>query len=436
MNEKIKTDVLIAGGGMAGVFGALAAARQGMRVMLVDPANVLGGQGTAGGVAGFCGDTLHVNDAFAELVDELTQMNAIAPYSPRADRRDYDLELCSFVLQQMVRNAGIQVLLHSRVMDVTVQDGRITHATVLCGSDRLSVDVEMVIDATGSCVLARQAGLAVEHLGANEQLPMSLYFTMWDTGKPITPHLPNGSPTWEGDDDLPMTTLHCFDSGKVEIKMKVIGFDAASGISMSNAELHARQQMMGLIYYLQTKGYHGKVLDQHILASVSRQIGVREECRIIGEHILTEEQVKNATQFEDAIAVGTYHLDYHWPDKVQRAGTGITTMVKPYQIPLRSLIPRGAKNMLVPGRGASGDQMAMSSFRVMATCAQMGFAAGMAASAAIKESSDISNVCIKTLQQQLISHGQQLDLSAYGDYLNHLIEGQSAVHDGQSSNGH
>ena len=87
MNEKIKTDVLIAGGGMAGVFGALAAARQGMRVMLVEPANVLGGQGTAGGVAGFCGDTLHVNDAFAELVDELTQMNAIAPYSPRADRR-------------------------------------------------------------------------------------------------------------------------------------------------------------------------------------------------------------------------------------------------------------------------------------------------------------------------------------------------------------
>ena len=113
----------------------------------------------------------------------------------------------------------------------------------------------MVVDATGDCALAHAAGFATIHEGANKQLPMSLYFVLWDTGRPVTPFLPPGCPTWDDDESLPMTTLHVFPSGKVEVKMKVVGFDAADGQSLSRAELHARRQMMGLIYYLQTKGY-------------------------------------------------------------------------------------------------------------------------------------------------------------------------------------
>lgn len=421
MNKDEPIDVIVAGGGMAGLFAAIAAGRAGSSVALIEPSNVLGGQGTSGGVAGFCGDTARVNDVFAELVRRLEEMGAISAYDPLADRREYELEYCGFVLQEMVCEAGVDVYLRSRVLDVDAHRGRVSKVRVATSGGGLVFEPRVVIDATGSCALVRQADLPVVHLGANKQLPMSLYFTMWDTGKPIRPVLPKGCPQWADDESLPMTTLHVFPTGKVEVKMKVVGFDAADGRSNSKAEMFARHQMMGLIYYLQTKGYQGTKLDRHVLASVSRQIGVREECRIQGECQLTEEEVKSEIVFEDAVAVGTYHLDYHWADRAERAGTGITTMVSPYHISLRCMIPKGGKNILVPGRSASGDQMAMSSFRVMAPVSQMGYAAGLAADLASREGCDVNTVPILKLQAKLEECGQSLDLSCYGEYLRHLI---------------
>jgi predicted neuraminidase len=412
---------------MAGVFAALAAAGDGASVVLIEPSNVLGGQGTAGGVAGFCGDTQRVNDPFRRLVEQLSAHDKIAPYNPRSDRRAYDLEICGFFLQEMVAKADVDILLHARVLDAVADAGRVSDVLVSCGSEVIEFHPTVAIDATGDCVIAHRAGFPTVHEGANVQLPMSLYFTLWDTGKPVTSFLPPGCPTWDTDDDLPMTTLHVFDSGKVEIKMKVVGFDAANGESLSQAEIHARRQMMGLIYHLQTKGYGGRVLDSHELAAVSRQIGQREGRRIVGEVVLTEEDVTHAASFEDAVAVGTYHLDYHWPDKVRRAGTGITTMVEPYHIPLRSLIPKGARNLLAVGRSASGDQMAMSSFRVQATCAQMGFAAGTVAAVCKAQGADLTTVDVSQVQRAIEAGGQSLDLSDYGDYLRHQIQSHEHI---------
>ena len=96
----------------------------------------------------------------------------------------------------------------------------------------------------------------------------------------MKPFLLPGCPEGKDDDEIPMTSLHQFDSGKVEVKMKVVGFGSADGLSYSQAEMHARRQMTSLIYYLQTRGYQGRVLNQHILASVSRNIGVRESRRL------------------------------------------------------------------------------------------------------------------------------------------------------------
>jgi hypothetical protein len=175
--------------------------------------------------------------------------------------------------------------------------------------------------------------------------------------------------------------------------------------------------MISLIYYLQTKGFRGVKLDRHVLATVSRQIGVRETRRIEGDHLLTAEDVTHGVVFDDAVAVGTYHLDYHWPDKMQRGDTGVTTMVEPYHIPLRAMRPKGALNLLVPGRGASGDQMAMSSFRVMAPVSQMGFAAGRAAQLCVREGCTLAGLDVARLQASIEAGGQKLDLSQYGEYL-------------------
>lgn len=199
--------------------------------------------------------------------------------------------------------------------------------------------------------------------------------------------------------------------------MKVVGFDAADGMGRSAAEIFARRQMHGLIYYLQTIGYKGRKLDTHVLASVSRGIGIREERRIVGEHVLTEDEARRAVIFPDAVAVNTYHIDYHWPDRMERAGTGITDMLDPHHLPLRMMIPRGARNLLVPGRGASGDQTAMSAYRVMAVVAQMGYAAGHAARQCVEGGTDITAIDLSRLQAAIRAGGQSLDLSDYGEYL-------------------
>lgn len=410
-------DLVVIGAGMAGILAALAAKTPENTVWLIEPSNVLGGQGTAGGVAGFCGDTALVNAPFADLIARLEAHRKIGPLPVTSDRRDYDLEWCAFFLQEMVREKGIRVLLHARVIGAEATDGRVTGLTMATAGEVLRVTPGFVIDASGACIVPHLTGFPVVHEGANKQLPMSLYFTMWKSEEPVTPLLPAGCPRWENDDEIPMTSLHFFPSGKVEVKMKVVGFDAADGLSLSEAEMFARREMYGLIYYLQTHGYRGVLLDRHVLASVSRMIGVREERRIVGEHVLTEAEVRSAAIFPDAVAVNTYHLDFHWPDRAQRAGTGIVDMVEPCHLPLRMFIPRGAKNLLVPGRGASSDQMAMSAFRVMAVVAQMGFAAGHAARQCLATGTDLTTIDIPELQRSITAGGQSLDLSDYGRYL-------------------
>ncbi len=416
--ETREVDVLVAGAGFAGVMAAIGAKQNGHRVVLIEPHNVLGGQGTAGGVAGFCGDTKRVNKPFDELIATLSEYDLIAPYNPDSDRRPYDLEGCAFFLQELVLGKGVEVHLHAQVTDARADHaGKVGEILVATPGKRILYQPQVLVDATGDCFVTDYCGFETMHEGPNVQLPMSLYFTLWDTGKPVQPYLPANCPTWERDEDLPMTTVHNFPSGKAEVKMKVIGFDSCDGESLSAAEIQARRQMMGLIYYLQTHGYRGRVYDTHVLASVSRQIGIRGARRAVGEHVLTEKEVKASKSFSDIVAVGTYHIDYHWPDKIERAGTGITTNLDPYPIPLRSLIVRGAKNLLVAGRCASADQMAMSSMRVMATCAQMGFAAGTTAAQCLEDGSSLQKVSISKIQNDLAEQGQELDISEYGEYL-------------------
>jgi hypothetical protein len=417
-------DVLVLGGGMAGCFAAMAARRDGASVVLVEPTNALGGQGTAGGVAGFCGDSERVNDLFAELVARLRNSGRIDPYDPNDDRRAYDLEICAFYLQEMVAEKGVEVWLHARAIDAQATNGHVDKVLVSCGATLVDVRPRVVIDATGNATIPDMIGLETLHLGARKQLPMSLYFTLWDTHKPVVPFLPDSCPRFVDDEDLPMTSLHCFADGRVEVKMKVVGFDAADGFSLSQAEIHARRQMMGLVYYLQTRGYRGrhgafggKPLSTHVLASVSRNIGQREGRRIVGRYTITDDDARTSLLRDDAIAVGTYHLDYHWTDTEKRAGTGITDMVEPYHIPLAALIPAGSDNILCPGRSVSGEQLAMSSYRVMATCAQTGFGAGIAAALAAQGGRNLAEIDTAALRERIVAGQQSLDLADYGDYL-------------------
>jgi hypothetical protein len=420
-------DILVAGGGIAGICAAVSAAQQGANVLLIEQFADLGGMGVIGGVCGFCGHTRGVGKPFDDIVAKLEEIGAIADYDSEQDQRGYELPYAGYVMMDYVLSQGVEVLLHTRVVDA-IRDSDTVSSVIVHTSGGLGAIVpKVVIDCTGDADIAFDAGFPTDSGSdddSSERLPMSLYFSMWDTSEKQTPWLPDGCPVFEDDESIPMTTIHGRQGGRVDVKMKVIQHSAVDGFELSDAEIDARRLMMGLIYYLQTKGYRGRTYETFRLSSVSPHIGVREGRRIIGEHRLTIDEVKKSARFDDYVAIGTYHVDYHWPNVLQRAGTGVTDAVPAYQIPLRALIPRGASNLLVAGRCASGDQMAMSSFRVMATGGAMGCAAGTCAAMCAADGTAVLNADTDEIRRRLKMGGANLDTEWHHVYQRSLRDGE------------
>jgi predicted neuraminidase len=361
-------------------------------------------------------------------LEELKRYGALRPIIPTRGGTGFDGEVLAYILLDRVLASGAEVLLHTTMVEAEGKAGRVEFVRIFNKSGLQTIRARYWVDCTGDGDLVAMAGYPTARGGdvfapdggkrrnIQLQLPMSLCFYMEDVGVEVRAVLPDGCPTWRDDDDLPMTTVVPISPHTVFVKMKVIGGDVTIGSSYSDAEIRARRQMMGLVYHLQTKGYRGKVYSTYKLRFVSPGLGIREGRRAVGEYVLTEEDVRKGRRFPDAVAVGTYQIDYHWPDVLQRAGTGITDMVPPYHIPIRALIPRGARNLIVAGRCASGDQMAMSSFRVMTSCAQTGFAAGLACGLATRGSVDPRDLDLPTLQKALERRGQILNTTPYRRY--------------------
>lgn len=435
LHERRQTDVLVAGGGVAGVYAALgaadhAAAGQGAAVLLVERHGFVGGQATAGGVHTFCGETRFVNDRWREMVRRLGVFGGIAGYRPNADGRAFDCESLKFVLQEMLAEAGVDLLLHTQVLSVERDGDRVAAVTLANKSGLTRVEPAFAVDATGDADLVARGGWpyrkggpvlmpgdppTVDASAGRLQLPMSLYFTLVDSGVPVAPVLPPGCPEYRDDRDVPMITVIPH-GHHVTVKMKVIGHDATDGESLSAAEQAGRRQMMGVVHFLQTRGYRGARYPNHRLAWVAPHVGIREGRRVEAVYRLSADDILAGRRFSDAVAVGSYHTDYHWPTVAQRAGTGVTVQCPPHHIPLRSMRPRGAANLLAPGRCLGGDHLATSSFRVMGTCAQTGFAAGVAAAMGARARS-ADAVAVPELRARLRRAGVRFDLAPYYGYL-------------------
>jgi len=164
--------------------------------------------------------------------------------------------------------------------------------------------------------------------------------------------------------------------GKLGVKVKVIGYDAAEGDSLSAAEMAGRRLAMRVANHLRS-GDRAAFKFDHF----SARIGIREGRRILGDYTLTEQDVRAGRRFDDGIALGRFYLDYHDPSTDCRVSRFDRTraQVPPYHIPWPSLVAQGARNVLAAGRCFSADRVALSSARVMTTCAMMGQAAGLAA---------------------------------------------------------
>ncbi len=385
-------DVLVVGGGMSGVCAACAAATAGASAIIVERFGVLGGNGTAGGVHGFCGETMGQGHVFNEIVAGLERFNAIAPYRPARSihlgARRFDHEILALVLQEVCLRHGVVLMLHTRFIDAVRAGAAVSHAIVAGKSGIEAIRAHMFVDCTGEADVVHAIGCETMRGRSSDgmQLPMSLMFftrlACWGRSRRAVPKDFFPWQPFTSRDDLPMTSFgKCGPLGR-SVKVKVPSFDATSTESMTRAELQGRRKAMQVLEYYQRARHMPWELDH--VASI---IGIREGRRVVGDYILTVDDVRAGKEFDDAIAVGSYPLDAHDPgnDKRTYILPKDQLRVPGYHIPLRSSIPRGMGNLLVAGRNLSADQLAMSSARVMTTCAMMGTAAGIAASLCIKK---------------------------------------------------
>ncbi len=350
---RYETDVAVIGGGMAGVSAACAAAMSGVKVILVDRFGITGGNATTGGVAAFCGETAGQGEVFDAIISALEESNAIAPYKTYSNKesgaRVFDHHILAVILQELLTHRGVKLLLHTRFVDVCQNSGRISERVVYGRSGMEALRAKVFIDCTGEAEVAHAMGIATMKGRPEDgcQLPMSMIGFVREVEN-AEPQVPDG---WfeeiRDKDELPMVSVWPNGPGGKALKIKIPLFDSTDTEDMAEAEIHARRRTMQVLDYYQRKEKKPWRFD-----GCSPRTGIREGRRIAGEYMLTAYDCRAGREFHDAIAVGRFYLDAHKPDDDKRTYilSEAERYLPPYQIPFRSLIPKGSMNLLAAGR--------------------------------------------------------------------------------------
>lgn len=412
-----EAEVIVIGGGPAGICAAVAAAEEGADTLLVERYGFLGGMATAGLVNPFmsywAGKEQVNAGAFQRMIDWFEKLGGWShrPQSTTA----FDPEIAKLALDLMVQEAGVRVLLHSFLLDAERSAGQVVRAIAAGKSGLQGLRAQVFVDASGDADLAARAGAEFE-LGRPEDgfcQPMTMNFRMAGVDEERMLDRQGITDLYlaakeRGDIVNPRENCLWFFTtrpGEVHFNTtRVVKLDATKTEDLTAAELDARRQVREMVRFLTTEvpGF-----EQAYLSAVPAQIGIRESRRVLGDYVLTVDDVLTARKFEDGIARGSYPVDIHNP-----AGTGTIMQALPpgeaYDIPYRCLCPRGFDNLLIAGRPISSDHAAHSSHRVMPIAACNGEAAGVAAGMCIRERSDIRGVDVSALRARLQARGASI----------------------------
>ncbi|OLV16943.1 FAD-dependent oxidoreductase [Deinococcus marmoris] len=438
----MNVDVLVVGGGPAGMMAALAAARGGMSVLLVEKNGYLGGSLTSYGtfpMLTFHGPKGQVIWGYPqELVNELRQ-GGFSPghvadgigYAPSAT--PFHAEGLKYVSERMLRAAGVQLLYHSLFTEPTLDGTRVTGATLWCREGRVVVNAGVVIDASGDAEVAARAG-AGYWLGREEDgltQPLTTYFRLGnvDLGQvreymrrhPEEFHAGSDPDAqflavsgffslWRkyGPANVPRDRLLFFQtslSAEVAVNtVRIVGANALTSAGLSAAEVEGREQLHALLTFFRA---HVPGFEQAELVAAAASVGIRETRRIVGEYTLTVPDILEQRSFDDAVAQVYYPIDVHAP-----TGQGDDfhkyTFTEPYAIPFRTLVPRGVQGLLVAGRCISVSHEALGSTRVSPISMALGQAAGTAAALALSRGIEVGSVPAAPLRAALNQAGARL----------------------------
>ncbi len=419
-------DVIVVGGGFAGTAAALAAARNGCKVMLIEQSGALGGAANTCLINPFMPNATKIHKEngeteklelsrgiFAEICDKLKAMDAM-------DGLSFHEEYLKLILDDMTEEAGIDVLFHATLCEVSENNGALESVTVITKSGKISFSAKQFIDCTGDADLAVMSGCPY-HLGREEDnlcQPMTLCFRIGNVDEKefFTPeckeHRQAIYKRWkaEGKTSNPRENILLFRTmidGVIHFNTtRVVKKNPVDPFDVSWAEREARKQMYDI--YRMLREELPAFRNAQILSSAS-WIGARESRMIDGEHLLTGKELVDCTRFDDAIAAGNYDIDIHNPE-----GSGTSHYYFPdgdyYTIPYRSLIPKGISNLLVAGRCISSTHEAQASYRIMPIVCCLGEAAGTGAAVAVNDNCTPKAADIKKIQKILLDNGAFLGI--------------------------
>lgn len=421
----LNCDILVIGGGTAGVGAAVAAVAPGLKVIQVEKNPFLGGIATAGLVSTICGCYSSIGDRRKiiggvrdAVVEELKSLNGIQEGVNRDTHRSdiCDPELLKCALDNVVTKNNIELLLNTQVVDAKTVNKNIKSVLVVNNESGKIYDInpKMIIDASGNALLSYltdqnsfvfgdeqgriQASTMVFRVN-NVDCEAAREVTKNQIRELILKAKDKGEYDQERENGV-FTLLPDNDSAIVNLNWVNINFTEST--DLTKGQTAGRKKVVENFLFLKK---HVPGFQNSVLSAIANSLGIRETRRIIGEYVLTEKDIMNGSKFEDGIALGSWPMEYH---DYTSGKLEYIWLEKDYQIPYRCLIPRHLDNVLVTGRSISTTAMAFASTRVMGPCFAMGQAAGTAMRISVAEGCAPRDVPMSLLRKLLTDEGMIL----------------------------
>ncbi len=437
--EHITAQICVIGGGSGGIGAALAAARAGANVVLVEVESILGGTSTNAWVHTW-EPTSGADGLPREIYDRMKQDPLGVTYpdydrgAPRSGGHGLPFEphVFNYVVREMLDGTGrCTTLMGTTFFRARREDSRITAVEVWFAGKRLTIRAEVFIDATADGDMCVDAGCAY-HMGED---PKSLYkepsapdnaemslngltlcYRITDTGMKQKPYLPKG--VKEGICRKPVHIVVLPNGDHLLNPVDMIDGNAVVSLEYSELVQEAQRRVLEHFYWLQrlpsddgsrwTRLVQGKGYGTWAISGIAPRIGVRETRRILGDYVLNENDcqagVKNQTH-DDIIAITDHAVDIHG-----RKGHLYEVPNGPYGVPYRCLLPQGVENLYVASRAASFSHIAASSCRLSRTIMTLGQAVGNAAAMAVKDRLTTRQIDIHNLKTRLQKQGVAIDV--------------------------
>ena len=443
----LKHDVVVVGGGIAGSLAAVAVARKGCSVIVIEETGQLGGSLTSSGTGPMmtfhAGEKQVIRGLGEELISRLREKGLSPGHTVDSTGYTYtvtpfDAEGMKRELELMILEAGGNILYHAVLCDVNVSE-KLIGITVLCCSQRIDIEGKVFIDATGDASLAMMAGVPVEvgRSSDGKNQPMTMNFRLsgvdiqlirrlMDENVSIFPFLAPHEKGLErkavrlscsgfqdimkrgiesGELDIDRDIVLFFEDnnpGEVIVNMtRISELSPVDPLEFSQAETEGRRQVWLMYSFLKNNipGFRNS-----LLLSSGPRVGVRSSRRIRGVYSITARDMIDETKFDDGIACCGYPIDIHSADGAATDSTFLRWGGY-YSIPYRCLINDRVSNIMAAGRDVSSTFEANASLRVSPCCTALGQAAGTAAALAVKNSVSPLNVPIPELRRILSEDG-------------------------------